>query len=182
MRTIAPQVFCHRNSRVGTLAPLSGCALQVSEELTSRHLLPSLLLGGRGRIQTPWTPACLWGTWGNQASANQTVRSKQEVRLGSEDLSVASDPLRGVCIQTASVLIARDPSPRCLLKRLDSLERQPLAPSAVLIKQPEIFGTSLVVQWVRLRAPNAGGPGLIPGRGTRSRMPATTKTQSTQNK
>ncbi|TEA16682.1 hypothetical protein DBR06_SOUSAS20610074, partial [Sousa chinensis] len=34
---------------------------------------------------------------------------------------------------------------------------------------------SLVVQWVRLRAPNAGGLGLIPGQGTRSRMHATTK-------
>ena len=32
-------------------------------------------------------------------------------------------------------------------------------------------GTSLVVQWLRLRAPNAGGWGLIPGQGTRSRMP-----------
>ncbi|TEA37616.1 hypothetical protein DBR06_SOUSAS5310046, partial [Sousa chinensis] len=27
---------------------------------------------------------------------------------------------------------------------------------------------SLVVKWVRLHAPNAGGPGSIPGRGTRS--------------
>ena len=33
------------------------------------------------------------------------------------------------------------------------------------------WGTSLVVQWLRLRAPNAGGPGLIPGQGTRSHMP-----------
>ncbi|TEA33121.1 hypothetical protein DBR06_SOUSAS24310008, partial [Sousa chinensis] len=29
---------------------------------------------------------------------------------------------------------------------------------------------SLVVQWLRLCAPNAGGPGSIPGQGTRSRM------------
>ena len=36
-------------------------------------------------------------------------------------------------------------------------------------------GTSLVVQWVRLCAPNAGGPGLIPGQGTRSLMRATMK-------
>ena len=36
-------------------------------------------------------------------------------------------------------------------------------------------GTSPVVQWLRLRAPNAGGPGSIPGQGTRSRMHATTK-------
>ena len=36
-------------------------------------------------------------------------------------------------------------------------------------------GTSLVVQWLRLRAPNAGGPGLIPGQGTRSHMHVATK-------
>ena len=30
--------------------------------------------------------------------------------------------------------------------------------------------TSLVVQWIRLCAPNAGGPGSIPGRGSRSGM------------
>ena len=32
-------------------------------------------------------------------------------------------------------------------------------------------GTSLVVQWVRLCAPNAGGLGSIPGWGTRSHVP-----------
>ena len=32
-------------------------------------------------------------------------------------------------------------------------------------------GTSLVVQWLRLQAPNAGGLGLIPGQGTRSHTP-----------
>ncbi|TEA16676.1 hypothetical protein DBR06_SOUSAS20610068, partial [Sousa chinensis] len=30
---------------------------------------------------------------------------------------------------------------------------------------------SLVVQWLRLRAPSAGGPGSIPGQGTRSHIP-----------
>ena len=30
-------------------------------------------------------------------------------------------------------------------------------------------------QWIRHHAPNAGGPGLIPGQGTRSHMHATTK-------
>ncbi|TEA24351.1 hypothetical protein DBR06_SOUSAS4410059, partial [Sousa chinensis] len=34
---------------------------------------------------------------------------------------------------------------------------------------------SLVAQWIRLHAPSAGGPGLIPGQGTRSHMHATTK-------
>ena len=41
-------------------------------------------------------------------------------------------------------------------------------------------GTSLVVQWVRLCAPNAGGLGSIPGLGTRSHMHATTKTWCSQ--
>ena len=32
-------------------------------------------------------------------------------------------------------------------------------------------GTSMVVQWVKLPAPNSGGPSLIPGQGTRSHVP-----------
>ena len=50
------------------------------------------------------------------------------------------------------------------------------------------MGTSLVVQWLRLCAPNAGGLGSNPGQGTRSHMsqlkiPHTaTKTRSSQNK
>ena len=31
-------------------------------------------------------------------------------------------------------------------------------------------GTSLLVQWLRICAPNAEGPGLIPGQGTGSHM------------
>ena len=34
----------------------------------------------------------------------------------------------------------------------------------------KVLGTSLVVQWLRLSTPNAGGLGLIPGQGTRSHM------------
>ena len=33
------------------------------------------------------------------------------------------------------------------------------------------IGTSLVVRWLRLSGPNAGGLGLIPGQGTRFHMP-----------
>ena len=44
------------------------------------------------------------------------------------------------------------------------------------------LGNSLVVQWVGLRAPIAGGLGSIPGRGTRSCMHAATKTQCSPNK
>ena len=39
----------------------------------------------------------------------------------------------------------------------------------------ECIGASLVVQWVGLHAPNTGGPGLIPGRGTGSHMHVATK-------
>ena len=34
-----------------------------------------------------------------------------------------------------------------------------------------ICGTSLVVQWLRLCTPSAGGPGSVPGQGTRVHMP-----------
>ena len=34
-----------------------------------------------------------------------------------------------------------------------------------------IRGTSLVVQWLRLHAPNAGAQGSIPSQGMRSHMP-----------
>ena len=34
-----------------------------------------------------------------------------------------------------------------------------------------LLGTSLVIQWLRPHAPNAGGLGSIPGQGTRSHMP-----------
>ena len=42
-------------------------------------------------------------------------------------------------------------------------------------------GTSLVIQWLRLRAPNAGDPGSIPGQGTRSHMHAATKDPTLSN-
>ena len=41
--------------------------------------------------------------------------------------------------------------------------------------QKALGGTSLVVQWLRLCSPNAGGLSSIPGWGTRSRMHAATK-------
>ena len=47
-------------------------------------------------------------------------------------------------------------------------------------KKP-VCGTSLVVQWVRCRASNAGGPGSIPGQGTRSHMPVATKKSARLN-
>ena len=41
---------------------------------------------------------------------------------------------------------------------------------AHLVLSNIISETSLVVQWLRLHAPNAEGLGLIPGQGTRSHM------------
>ena len=44
-----------------------------------------------------------------------------------------------------------------------------------------LLGTSLVVQWLRLCTPNAGGLGSIPGQGTRSHMHAATKSSHAHN-
>ena len=43
------------------------------------------------------------------------------------------------------------------------------------LKKTAFPGTSLMVQWIRLRAPNAGAAGSIPGQETQSHMRATTK-------
>ena len=48
--------------------------------------------------------------------------------------------------------------------------------------QEAILGTSLVTQWLRLCAPNAGGPGSIPGQVTRSCMHAATKSSHVTTK
>ena len=40
-------------------------------------------------------------------------------------------------------------------------------------------GISLVVQWLRLHAPNAGGLSSIPSQGTRSHMQATKSSHAT---
>ena len=40
----------------------------------------------------------------------------------------------------------------------------------------------MVAQWLRLHAPNAGGPSLTPGQGTRSRAPQLRPGAATRNK
>ena len=46
-------------------------------------------------------------------------------------------------------------------------------PTEVLVNRTKVKvqRTSLVFHWLRLCTPNVGGPGLIPGQGTRSYMP-----------
>ena len=51
-----------------------------------------------------------------------------------------------------------------------------------VVLKMHIPGMSLVAQWLRLRAPSAGGPGSIPGRGTRSHMHAATKSSHATTK
>ena len=55
------------------------------------------------------------------------------------------------------------------LKDTCSLEEKNYQPRQDIKKQR--YGTSLVVQWLRLHTPNAGGPSSFPGQGTRSHMP-----------
>ena len=57
---------------------------------------------------------------------------------------------------------------RKILKYTDSLTILCLLPVYNLhVMRCQRTGTSLVVQWLRLCAPNAGGMGSIPGQGTR---------------
>ena len=45
----------------------------------------------------------------------------------------------------------------------------------------QYLGTSLVVQWIRLCVPNAGGSGLIPAQGTRLPHAATKSSHATKD-
>ena len=49
--------------------------------------------------------------------------------------------------------------------------RSPARVRARLVPTPSQGGPSLVVQWLGLHTPNAGGLGSIPGQGTRPHMP-----------
>ena len=40
----------------------------------------------------------------------------------------------------------------------------------MLLIENRVIGISLLVQWLRIQAPDAGGLGSIPGQGTRSHM------------
>ena len=54
--------------------------------------------------------------------------------------------------------------------------------SVEIIHKNTMGGTSLVVQWLRLHVPKAGGPGSIPGQGTRSYMHAATRSSQAATK
>ena len=54
-------------------------------------------------------------------------------------------------------------------------QRLSAAKNKFIFKKIKIPGTSLTVQWLRLHAPTAVGPGCILGQGTRSRVHAATK-------
>ena len=67
---------------------------------------------------------------------------------------------------------------RCKLLHIEWINNKVLQYSTENYIQYLVIGTSLVAQWVRLHAPNAGGPGSTPGRETRSCMHvATNKSQ-----
>ena len=60
-------------------------------------------------------------------------------------------------------------------KKGNNKQQKSMKPKAGSLRKMKIIdkplGTSLVVQWLILGGPNAGGPGSIPSQGTRSHMP-----------
>ena len=69
-------------------------------------------------------------------------------------------------LSPATTRLENGPHNRCQPQSPDPPTLPP-GPAKSLFK-PSQLGTALVVPWLRHRAPNAGGPGLIPGQGTRS--------------
>ena len=55
-------------------------------------------------------------------------------------------------------------------RRASHLDRLLFPQDSWFIRNPHPVGTSLVIQWLRLCTPNAGGLGFDPGQGTRSHL------------
>ena len=123
---------------------------QVTEKLPSWLLpLEYLALASVGPSETRLRAACL-RTWGPSVHP--------------------SGPSPLVQCGTRSLIVSG--LPRLSAERGCTSSPSPPAPAETGKPQG---GTPLAVQWVRRRAPNAGGPGSIPGRGTRSCRRAATQ-------
>ena len=106
----------------------------------------------------PGIPRILWIQATNTASSTQSLQqtsAKARTPNSAHGLAGAPTSCRGTCPITMGKY-----------QPLRELSR-PLDPSL----NPEESRISLVVQWLRLLAPKAGGLGLITGQGNRSHMP-----------
>ena len=116
--------------------------------------------------------------------------SKKGVGEGEFEFSSLSEEggpgrLPWMCTETcrSSVYAHKILSPLSLstLKTIENRNIVYWEPTLHGVQNRRVTGTSLVVQWLRLHAPNAGGMGLIPGRG-RSHMPhGTAKKKESQS-
>ena len=108
-----------------------------------------------GVVSAPkgWRPGCAW--W---ASAPGHCRT--EVRMSARRGSCLKVQPQGTCFQTYVIVAGTS-----LLATLSPETRT--CPTRHFLQKQAGRGTSLVVQWLRVQAPNAGGIGLIPCQGTR---------------
>ena len=100
--------------------------------------------------------------------------SSSHLRFPYTDSSILLSilPPQMTCLSSATVYFFKP------LHALFSIHETILIPS---LSGKSLLGTSLVMQWLRRRAPNTGGVGSIPGQGMRSHMHATTKEPSCCN-
>ena len=122
------------------------------------------------------------GWWAPHLQTLRVCPRTQVSRLDSDCFNFVSRVV-SVAVLTSAVGVKKQPQAShqqhgCVAGMLFSgrlkCEFQGLFPCHKILFFPNHWkaqGSSLEVQWVRLHAPNAGGPGLIPGRGTMSHMP-----------
>ena len=115
---------------------------------------PAFGVGGPGSKCSPGPSPSRWGSADRQTCL-VVISPSFNIQSGSTHLIVKGTP-------------TMSPHPMVI---------EPLRHSGVWIIlcqircQSFMLGTSLVLQWLRLCAPNAGGPGLIRGQGTRYHIP-----------
>ena len=114
------------------------------------------------------TPVCPPAPSGQYLPFSEPVPQLDNKGYGLDQKFVTSDHKKGVTAPFENLMTAVS---RLSLDRYHIPYKLTETVNDPLPKSQEHGGTSLVVQRLRLRAPNAGGPGSNPGQGTRSHMP-----------
>ena len=108
-----------------------------------------------------------WALWCPPLLTRAGVLSVGTVVTSASSLQdVESDSAKQFLLAAEAI----DDIPFGITSNSDVFSKYQLDKDGVVLFKKVSAGTSLLVQWLTLSAPKAGGPGLIPGQGTRSHM------------
>ena len=119
----------------------------------------------------PWLPCCPWNTpvrpfsWHFPGYSFCRDYSSPVTTLHGISTRLPPSPCSSLCTNVTSFMPFLT-----ILVKLQSTLLITFTVALISFCIKIMYGTSLVLQWLRLQAPNAGGPGSVPGQGTRSHV------------